>query len=125
MRKIIVSIGALCAAAFAVAGCATLRQEEARNMEQRLAAAGFQAIPADTPERRADLLAIPPHKLLEQPRDEGFAYTYADPEGCKCLYIGGPEQYSAFQRMAFEQEIASEEYAASTNWDLWGPAWWW
>ena len=91
--------------ALPLAGCAAIQRSEARATEQLLAAAGFQAKPADTPERRADLRTIPPRRLVARSEDGNFAYTYADPDYCQCLYVGGPKEYAAYQRLAMEEEI--------------------
>ena len=110
--------------ALLLAGCAAIQRREAQNTEQLLAAAGFQAKPADTPEKLANLRTMPPRKLVSQAKDGNFVYTYADPDYCQCLYVGGPQEYSAYQRLAVEKEIAQERREAAMDWDMWGP-WWW
>jgi hypothetical protein len=110
--------------ALPLAGCVALQRSEARDTEQLLAAAGFQAKPADTPEKLANLRTMPPRQLEARSKDGNFAYTYADPDYCQCLYVGGPKQYSAYQRLAVKKEIAQERREAAMDWDMWGP-WWW
>jgi hypothetical protein len=110
--------------ALPLAGCAAIQRSEARDTEQLLAAAGFQAKPTDTPERRADLRTMPPRKLVARSKDGNFVYTYADPDYCQCLYVGGPQEYSAYQRLAVKKEIAEEQQEAAMDWGMWGP-WWW
>ena len=51
---------AVLAAAIVLAGCATMRRREARDAGDLLATAGFDAKPADTPERIEQLRAMPP-----------------------------------------------------------------
>jgi hypothetical protein len=92
-------------AALPFAGCAAIRSGEARDTEQLLAEAGFQAKPVETPEKLADLKTMPPRKLVSQSKDGNFVYTYADPDYCQCVYVGGPKEYSAYQRLAREEEI--------------------
>jgi hypothetical protein len=91
-------------AALPLAGCAAIQRSEAQDKEQLLAAAGFQVKPADTPEKLANLRTMPPRKLVSQ-KDGDFVYSYADPDYCQCLYMGGPKEYSAYQRLAREEEI--------------------
>jgi hypothetical protein len=110
--------------ALPLAGCAAIQRSEARDKEQLLAAAGFQAKPADTAEKLANLKAMPPRKLVSQAKDGNFVYSYADPDYCQCLYVGGPQEYSAYQRLAVQKEIAQEQREAAMDWDMWGP-WWW
>ena len=94
--------------ALPLAGCAATQRREAKATEQLLVAAGFQAQPADTPEKLANLRAMPPRQLVSQAKDGKFVYSYADPDYCQCLYVGGPTEYSAYQRLAVQQEIAPE-----------------
>jgi hypothetical protein len=67
---------------------------------------------------------MPPRKLVSQAKDGNFVYSYADPDYCQCLYVGGPQEYSAYQRLAVRKEIAQERLDAAMDWDMWGP-WRW
>jgi hypothetical protein len=107
-------------AALPLAGCAAIQRSEAQDKEQLLAAAGFQAKPADTPEKVANLKTMPPRKLVSQAKDGKFVYAYADPDYCQCLYVVGPTEYSAYQRLAAQKEIAEE---AAIDVGHWGPGW--
>ena len=112
--------------ALPLAGCAAIERREARDKEQLLAAAGFQVKPADTPTRLADLKTMPPRQLVARSKDGNFVYTYADPDYCQCLYVGGPTEYAAYQRQAVKKEIAEEQQEAAMDWDMWAPwPWWW
>jgi len=109
-----------------LSGCATIRRHEAAGTEQLLAAAGFEMRPADNPERQRDLTAMPPFKIVARNRDQGLTYTYADPDRCRCLYVGGPKEYSAHQRLLVEKQIAQERLwreQQQMDWAVWGP-WW-
>jgi hypothetical protein len=110
--------------ALPLAGCAAIQRSEAKDKEQLLAAAGFQPKPADTPEKLANLRAMPPRKIVSQAKDGKFVYSYADPDYCQCLYVGGPNEYAAYQRLAVEKEIAEEQQEVAMDWGMWGP-WWW
>ena len=116
------------AVAVTLTGCATIRRSEARSTEQLLAAAGFLMRPADTTERQQRLAAMPPYQLVGRTKDGKVVYTYADPAPCQCLYVGGSKEYSEYQRLKLERQIAADEawgaHAADMDWDLWGPAWW-
>jgi hypothetical protein len=113
----------LAATLLALAGCATMQRGEAASTEQLLTAAGFQMRPANTPERLADLNAMPPGKLLVSSRAGNVIYTYADPERCRCLYVGGPKEYSALQRLRVEKEIAADEPQSGLDWPGLGISW--
>ena len=99
---------AVLAASLAVAGCATMPHKGTASIEELLAAAGFQKRPADTPERLAHLNAMPRQKLVVANTDGNAVYTYADPDGCQCFYVGGSKEYSAYQRLLFDRESAAD-----------------
>jgi hypothetical protein len=124
---------AFCAAA--VAACAS-QQSVAETQEQMLAAAGFLEKPADTPTRQARLAALQPYRLMSQRvaagGNDSVGYIYADPQFCHCVYVGGPEAYSRYQQLAFQQHLAQEQIAAQEmaaddtfGWGDWGPYPYW
>jgi uncharacterized protein YceK len=115
------------AALLTLSGCAAIRRHEAGSTEQLLAAAGFQMRAADTPERAHDLAVMPPLKIVARSQNNDVRYTFADPYKCHCLYIGGSKEYSAYQRLLTEQQIAQQRLWAeedSMNWGVWGPGYW-
>lgn len=109
----------LFAAILTLAACAAIRANEPTSTEQLLAAAGFQMRPADTPERLTDLNSMPRQKLVVRSKDGNVVYTYADPDNCHCLYVGGPKEYSAYERLRVEKEIARDNAEAARGWP-WG-----
>jgi hypothetical protein len=119
---VIVVAGLFVTALAALSGCATLRGQDA-DTEQLLAKAGFQKRNADSPEQARNLASMPPFRLVARGVDRDVAYTYADPVSCHCLYIGGPQQYVEYQRLATEREIAEGDLWAENDgmdWGLWG-----
>jgi len=98
--------------------------------QRLLAGAGFQKKVADTPEKLAHLETITPaRRLVAHRRDGQLYYVYADPETCKCLYVGTPAQYQAAlekhtenqQLVAMQQHVEDGE---SVVWSIWAP-WLW
>jgi len=94
--------------------------------EQFLAAAGFQKMVADSPAKAAHLERLTPARRMIAHRRAGrLYYLYADPEVCKCLYVGTAEQY----QLALEKRRESDELVAmqehldydTGTWDLWAP----
>ena len=121
----------LVALGLSVTGCAAIRAHQTVETEQVLAAAGFQVKPADTPEKLAHLQLLTPRKVVRYTRDGQPQYVYADPETCKCLYVGDEQRYQKYQELSLQKQIADEQMsAAQTNWDAsmnwgaWGP-WGW
>lgn len=108
-------------------GCAAIRSDEARQDENLLVAAGFKAKPADTPAKLAQLKALPALKMEVRSKDGQTGYSYADPYNCKCLYVGGPQQYQEYRKLAVKQQIAMDqmeaaesEEDAALDWGMWG-----
>jgi hypothetical protein len=92
--------------ALALGGCAALQRGAIASTEQLLEAAGFTMQPADTPEQLAQLEAMPAHTLVTRSEEGHAVYAYADPGNCKCVYIGGPAEYSNYTELAKQAEIA-------------------
>ena len=95
-----------------------------KRTEQLLAAAGFEMKLADTPEKLANLSTLAPRRtLIPQVRDNRLYYVYADPDLCKCLYVGTSTQYErALQEgVANDELIAIGEELNALAWNFWGP----
>lgn len=84
--------------AVALAGCAAIERNEVAQHERWLQKAGFRVVAADTPAREAALARIIPYKL-EVVEGRAPYYRYADPVK-KQVYIGTPDQYAAYKRIA-------------------------
>ena len=119
---------ALAGVVIALGGCATIRRHETLDTEQVLAAAGFVMKLGDTPEKLANLQALKPRTLVPQERGGQLYYVYADPEACRCLYVGTESQYQEYQRLVLAQRRADEELmaaqdnlSATLNWGIWDP----
>jgi hypothetical protein len=95
-------------AAVLLGGCAAFRGSDEPTTEQLLATAGFRVTTAETPAQLASLNSLPPRVLVSQPKDDHFVYSYADPDSCRCIYVGGPEEYSAYQRLSLEKRLEHE-----------------
>jgi hypothetical protein len=119
MRHAVVSLlGAL-----SLTGCATLQAGDVASAERALTAAGFEARPADTPEKLAHLESLTPRKVLVRSENGERHYVYADPAICKCLYVGGEEQYQLLRRqeqMAVDKLLAGDGSEDTMGWGLWG-----
>jgi hypothetical protein len=102
-------------AAVALAGCSLMQThaQRAAKVEPLLAAAGFQAVPATTPEQLERLKKLPTLQLQYSTRGGKPHYWYADPYRCRCLYTGSEAQYAAYDRLRVEQDIAREERATA------------
>lgn len=102
--------------------------------EKLMIAAGFTAVPANTPAREAEIATLKPKTLVAHPTGDGFTYVYADPKGCACLYMGDAADYADYQKLAAKERIADANAEAAAdlsfgpwNWSTWGPydGWGW
>ena len=112
MRWTIPILPLVVALGLSVTGCATIRAHQTAETEQVLAAAGFQVEPADTPEKLAHLQALTPRKVVRDVRDGQPQYVYADPQTCKCFYVGDEQRYQKFQELSLQKKIADEQLRA-------------
>ena len=123
----------LCAAAICVplvlGACAT-KQERVADKEDKLAAAGVVARPADTPARQAMLQKLPPDKFVMRPAGGNYVYLYSDPLVCGCLYVGSAQAYTTYKQEMFQQQLANEQQLTaqmyndpSWNFGAWGGPW--
>jgi hypothetical protein len=101
------------AVALPLTSCAAIQRSEVRDKEQLLATAGFQAKSADTPEKLANLREVPARDLVSQEKNGNVAYSYADPDYCQCMYVGGAKEYSAYQSLAVEKKIEQDRLKAA------------
>jgi hypothetical protein len=116
-------------AVLASAGCV---RQAVQQREDLLSAAGFRVQPANTPERRASLRALPEHRLVREEMNGRGVWVYADPLVCNCLYVGTEEDYQRYNRLKVERDIASDRLMAAQlrsrlwgigpyGWGAWGP----
>lgn len=124
MQKLVPMIALI----LALTGCAAIRANEAHWTEQLLTAAGFQAEPAATAEELAHLRTLEARVFVKEMRNGEARYVYADPDVCRCLYVGSERQYQhyqTYQKLQIEKEIAEEQASAArwTVWDRWSWPW--
>lgn len=121
MRHSLLTRFALAAVAIVtvLGGCTAMRRDRAAETTSLLTQAGFKVLKADTPERVAKLNTLTPYKVVPWKRKSGgTVYAYAEPDSCKCVYVGSPKQYATFrQLLSAEQkaEIAAQEAAWSAE----------
>ena len=72
--------------------------------------------------RRITVTAENRLKLVARNQAGDVRYTFADPYKCRCLYVGGAKEYSAYQRLVREKQIEQEPPLDGEPTDgLWGP----
>ncbi len=109
----------------ALGGC-SFRKNRILKTENVLYEAGFQKVPADTPEKLAHLKTLPQHKMLIHHHKDGDRYVYADASLCQCMYVGNKDDYQSYKHILLEKVVKDHENVqglpenAGVNWDLWG-----
>jgi hypothetical protein len=116
--NLLIIIGAAALVAF-VTGCSTTK-----STENLLSAAGFNAMPATTPERQAHLKTLPAHKVTMVVRDGTTYYAYPD-EAHQVLYVGREAQYQEYQKLRLQNQMAEDQVEAAqmnseASWGAWG-----
>jgi hypothetical protein len=109
----------------ALGGCA---KQEARAMDNMLAAAGFQVRPADTPDKIQQLRTLTPNRLIMMEKDGSPYWVVADPKACQCLYVGNEAAYQRYEQLKLRKEFQDQQMMtaemnedAAMNWGMWGP----
>lgn len=100
-------------------GCAALEQQAVDSKEKSLAAAGFQARPV-TADKLAAFNQLTPYKLQMRVHKGAVLYLFPDPKKNIC-YVGGPREYSAYQKIATAQELVAQQEMSQMEWTYWGP----
>jgi hypothetical protein len=107
-------------------GCVS-PQQQATQKEDLLAAAGFQARPADSPHRVAAMKRLPSNKFVMKVVNGNPIYLYADPLVCNCVYFGTQQNWDIYKQEMFQKQLANEaQMTAILNQEAWdyGP-WGW
>jgi hypothetical protein len=110
-------VAALAAALF---GCTSLKnsietppptpQQQAEQIEPMLSAAGFRMLPADTPERQQQMQSLVPMQVNYYIGKTGTLHYYmADPDYCKCMYVGTEQNYQQYEKLKLNEQYESKE----------------
>jgi hypothetical protein len=110
-------------------GCATAARDRAAQIEPLLIAAGFQKRVADTPQKLAHLQQLEPLKLIPHARKTSVYYVYADPNGCRCAYVGNEMAFEQYQGLVLKQTVSEAKVSVTqvdedTMMNSWGPTFW-
>ena len=91
-------------------------EQTAAQMEPMLSAAGFVMLPADTPKREQQIANLPRLRFLTDVGRTGkLHYWMADPQYCKCMYLGSEEAYQRYEQMQLQQNWAQKENATARD----------
>jgi len=90
----------------APSGCVVIRRNETMDTEKRLVRAGFQVESGDV---AVDVRQSPtrPLQIVRQMQDGHPLYTYADPDGCRCRYVGDQGAYQRYEYLLRRDDVAA------------------
>ena len=97
------------------AGCATIERYEVRETERVLAAAGFRMRVEDAHDVPQHVRSMPPHRIVTSSHDGNVVYVYADPTVCRCVYVGGDEEYAEYERLRVQRQTARRTRESSPS----------
>ena len=80
--------------AFALSGTAAAAQE-AKDMD--LETSGFVMRPALTPQQLERVKLLPPHTFIARTKNGQSYFLYADPDLCKCVFVGNALAMANYQ----------------------------
>lgn len=75
--------------------------QEAKDMH--LEDAGFVMRAADTPRKLERLRLLPPRRFIARTKAGGRYYLYADPDTCKCVFVGDQRAMQAYKDMVAQR----------------------
>ena len=114
------------------AGCAALlvscagTQGNTQNRESMLVASGFKVITPKTAAQKQKLQNLPAGTVTMIKKGKKKYYVFPDPAHNQA-YVGGPEEYQAYQQLRADKKLAREDlqdaemYQDETmEWSLWG-----
>jgi hypothetical protein len=110
----------------ALSACATIHRQEASDSEVLLRQAGFQARAAGGSEREQEFARLPARQIVERDDNGVPAYVFADPDNCRCVYVGGEKEYATLQELRQQRLDEHAQLARRSSFeggvsDLWGP----
>ena len=95
---------ALAFLAFGLFGAAAAAGQEGADM--RLEDFGFVMRPATTPAQERRLKLLPPRKFVARTANGRRYYIYADPDYCKCAFVGGELAMKNYRDMVSPPPLA-------------------
>ena len=101
-------------------------QSSTQNRESMLVASGFKVITPKTAAQQQKIQNLPPGKVTMIQKKGKTYYIFPDPAQNRA-YVGGPNEYQAYQQLRAEKKLAKENLEtaemyqdAQMQWSVWG-----
>ena len=118
-------IGSIAAGYAAVLISCAGTQTMSQNRESMLVASGFRVITPKTAAQKQKLQNLPTGTVTMIKKNKKTYYVFPDPAHNQA-YVGGPEEYQAYQQLRAEKKLAREDLQdaemyqdATMEWSLW------
>jgi hypothetical protein len=114
----------------ALSACAAIHSQEAADSEVLLNQAGFQKRAEESTAGAStagqDVGKVPARQIVESTQSGTPMYTFADPDNCHCLYVGGEQEYAKLQKLRQQRLDDHLWYTRQSTFEggisnLWGP----
>jgi hypothetical protein len=86
--------------------------------DMKLEDAGFKMREANTPQKMARLRAIPPRVMVPHRKNGQLYYVYADPDYCKCAFVGDPAAMQAYRDMVAQRRLQQPDNVSASGFSV-------
>jgi hypothetical protein len=83
--------------------------------DMKLEDAGFKMREANTPQKMARLRAIPPRVMVPHRKNGQLYYVYADPDYCKCAFVGDAAAMQAYRDMVAQRRLQQPDNVSASG----------
>src|SRR4051794_27132175 len=125
IRTLMTTGSALALLMFATS-CASTATSSVQSKETMLAASGFKVVTPKNATQQQKLKQLPAGKIAMIKKSGKTFYVYPDAPNNQA-YVGGPQEYQAYQQARAANKLAAEDYVtaemyqdATMGWGTWG-----
>lgn len=108
-----------------LSACAIFDPDESAAIEPLLMKAGFEVVPANSPEELERLEQLPQNALQPQTRAGKPMFVYADADNCRCAFWGDQSAYARYQKLKDAPVEPAEQKDPASRIDPWSQGPWW
>lgn len=83
--------------------------------DMKLEDAGFTMREANTPEKMERLQRIPPRVLVPHRKNGQLYYVYADPDYCRCAFVGDQAAMRAYRDMVAQRRLQQPDNVSASG----------
>jgi hypothetical protein len=125
-KRVLVMMIGVTALLVLMAGCASTQTASIEDKRTMLVAAGFKTVTPKNAAQQQKLQTLKTGQVAQVQKNGKTYYVVADPSQ-NVVYVGGPQQYQAYQQLRAQRQLAEENLEAAEmyqdaamRWDTWG-----